>query len=125
MRKTKITLLAVLLVAALLVVATATGGTSSDPLVSKSYVDVTFFDKMISEIGTRADSAIASFKSKYIGKASDAVKIPYRDEILAEAVADEVLSSLQSEQQEQELWFAAAVQAGTSMPPHRICIHFD
>ena len=97
MRKAKITALAILLVASLLIAATATGGTPSDPLVSKSYVDVKFFDSMISEIETRVDSAVTSFKNKYIGKASDAVKIPYNDEIYADALADEVLDSLQSE----------------------------
>lgn len=97
MRKAKITALAILLVASLLIAATATGGTPSDPLVSKSYVDVKFFDSMISEIETRVDSAVTSFKNKYIEKASDAVKIPYNDEIYADALADEVLDSLQSE----------------------------
>ena len=97
MRKAKITVLAMLLVAALLIVATATGGTASDPLVSKSYVDVKFFDSIISEIETRVDSAVASFKNKYIGKASEAVKIPYNDELYADVVADKVLASLQSE----------------------------
>ena len=97
MRKAKITALAILLVASLLIAATATGGTPSDPLVSKSYVDLKFFDSMISEIETRVDSAVTSFKNKYIEKASDAVKIPYNDEIYADALADEVLDSLQSE----------------------------
>ncbi len=97
MRKAKITALAILLVASLLIAATATGGTPSDPLVSKSYVDVKFFDSMISEIETRVDSAVTSFKNKYIEKASDAVKISYNDEIYADALADEVLDSLQSE----------------------------
>ncbi len=96
-RRAKISVLAVMLVAALFVAATATGGSSADPLVSKSFVDVTFFDKMISELETRVDNAVASFKNKYITKASDAVKVSYDDDALTEAVADEVLASLQSE----------------------------
>lgn len=96
-RKAKLAVLAVMLVAALFVAATATGGSSADPLVSKSFVDVTFFDRMISEIETRVESAVASFKTKYIEKASGAATVSYNDDVLTQAVADEVLSSLQSE----------------------------
>ncbi len=97
MRKAKVIVLVVLLVAALFVAATANGGTSSDPLVSQSYVDVTFFENMISEIEERADRAIADFINKYFRKASDAVQISYDEEVYVDAVADEVLARLQSE----------------------------
>lgn len=97
MRKAKVTVLVVMLVAALFVAATANGGTSSDPLVSQSYVDVTFFENMLSEIEERADRAIADFTNKYFKKASDAVQISYDEKLYVDAVADEVLAGLQSE----------------------------
>ena len=97
MRRVKILALSVMLVAALFVAATANGGSSSDPLVSKSYVDVTFFKQIVSEIGDRADKAMADLKSKYFGRIADEAVVSYSDDALVTAVADEVLEQLQAE----------------------------
>ncbi len=94
-RRVKSIVLLVALVASLVFAAIASGGTSADPLVSKSFVDVTFFDNVISDVKTKVASAVSSFKSKYITKAQNAVKIPYNDDVFVSAVADEVIKNLQ------------------------------
>ena len=96
-RKVNAALLSVLLVLALLFAVAADGGTSSDPLVSKSYVDGKFFDGVISSVATRIDSAVKTFKNKYVTRASDAVRFDVNDDAYISAVADTVIDSLQSE----------------------------
>lgn len=97
LRKAKLAVLVVMLVAAMFVAATAAGGSSDDPIVSKSYVDVKFFDSMISEIEKKVDGAVEAFKTKYVSKTSDAVNISYDEGRYVDAIADEVIARLQSE----------------------------
>lgn len=96
-KRAKIISLTLALVAALMLVATASGGTAADPLVSKSFVDGTFFDKVISSAREKIESAVSSFKTEYSNKASSAAYVPPINESFAEAVADSVLDALQSE----------------------------
>ncbi|MBQ5778090.1 MAG: hypothetical protein IIV97_04645 [Oscillospiraceae bacterium] len=96
-RKVKAALLSVLLVMALLFAAAASGGTSSDPLVSKSYVDGRFFDGVISGATARIDSAVKSFTNKYVTRASEAANFDVNGDAYISAVADAVIDSLQSE----------------------------
>ncbi len=95
-RKVKVCLLSILLVGALLFAAVASGGTSDDPLVSQSYADGTFFDSVISNARAKVQSAVSSFKNKYISKADSAANIDIGDDASVSAFADTVLEALQS-----------------------------
>lgn len=81
----------------LLLTAFASGGSASDPVVSKSYVDGTFFKNTISQMTEKIENAITSLKSKYSTVAYGGVDgNKVRDEFTT-AVSDAVLYALQSE----------------------------
>ena len=67
-RPVTMTLLSVMLVIALFVSTAASGGTSDDPIVTKSYVDGAFFDKVISSAQSAVSSAVSSFTTEYSKK---------------------------------------------------------
>lgn len=94
-KRVKVFLLLLAFVAVLISSAFASGGSSADPLVSKSYADGTFFDNVVSDARARVSAAVSSFKNKYISRAEEAVKIPYNDGVFVSAVADAVLDSMQ------------------------------
>ena len=96
-KRAKVISLTLALVAALVLVATASGGTAEDPLVSKSFVDKTFFEKVIADARGKIENAVSSFKTEYLNKASSAAKVPSVNEPFLQEVADSVLESLQSE----------------------------
>ncbi len=96
-KRAKIISLTLALVAALVLVATASGGTAEDPLVSKSFVDKTFFEKVITDARGKIENAVSSFKTEYLNKISSVAKVPSVKEPFAQEVADSVLESLQSE----------------------------
>ena len=56
--------LMVVLCIALVLATSAQGGSSSDPVVSKSYVDGTFFESVIAAARAKAESSVSSFKNK-------------------------------------------------------------
>ena len=95
-RRVKTIVLLVALVASLVFAAIASGGTSADPLVSKSFVDGTFFDNVISDVRTKVASAVSSFKSKYINAAQNASDLSLLEDKFALGTAEAVLESLQS-----------------------------
>ncbi len=88
--------LAAVLCFALVLVTSAQGGSSSDPVVSKSYVDGTFFESVISAARNRIESSVSSFKNKYINAAKSAASVPSGEKELVSATADAVLRDLQS-----------------------------
>ncbi len=89
-------LLASLLVIMLVILASASGGTSSDPVVSKSYVDKTFFDSIISKVSGDVDAFMSSFKNKYSASFTSVVKnISVGDKYIDE-IASLTLEALQS-----------------------------
>ena len=88
--------LAAVLCFALVLVTSAQGGSSSDPVVSKSYVDGTFFESVISAARNRIESSVSSFKNKYINAAKSAASVPSGEKELIAATADAVLRDLQS-----------------------------
>ncbi|MBQ8004670.1 MAG: hypothetical protein IJ299_06230 [Oscillospiraceae bacterium] len=88
--------LMVVLCIALVLATSAQGGSSSDPVVSKSYVDGTFFESVIAAARAKAESSVSSFKNKYISAANNAVSVPSGETALVEKTADAVLSQLQS-----------------------------
>lgn len=90
-------LLAIALVMSLVFATSASGGSSSDPVVSKSYVDGTFFDSIIASAKSKVESSISSFKTKYTNLAKNAVTVSVSSEKMAEKTADAVLEKLQSE----------------------------
>ncbi len=90
-------LLAVLLALTLNFVAVASGGDSSDPVVSKSYLDVEFFNRMISYASEKLDGQLASIKTKYFSSLNKATSVSYSGEQVIELCADAVLERLQSE----------------------------
>ena len=94
-RRVKAIVLLVALVAALAFAAMASGGTSADPLVSKSFVDVTFFDNVISDVKTKVASAVSSFKSKYINAAEKASDLSLLEDKFVAGTAQAVLENLQ------------------------------
>ncbi len=88
--------LAAVLCFALVLVTSAQGGSSSDPVVSKSYVDGTFFESVISAARSKIESSVSSFKNKYINAAKSAAAVPSGEAELVAATADAVLRDLQS-----------------------------
>ncbi len=88
--------LAAVLCFALVFVTSAQGGSSSDPVVSKSYVDGTFFESVISAVRSKIESSVSSFKNKYINAAQSAASVPSGRAELVAATADAVLRDLQS-----------------------------
>ena len=94
-RRVKAIVLLVALVASLAFAAMASGGTSADPLVSKSFVDVTFFDNVISDVKTKVASAVSSFKSKYITAAEKASDLSLLEDKFVAGTAQAVLENLQ------------------------------
>lgn len=88
--------LAAVLCFALVLVTSAQGGSSSDPVVSKSYVDGTFFESVISAARNRIESSVSSFKNKYVNAAKSAASVPSGEKELIAATADAVLRNLQS-----------------------------
>jgi len=94
-RRLTAVLLAVALAMSLLLASSATGGSSSDPVVSKSYVDGVFFENTIAAATYKIETAIASFKTKYINAASSAAGLSLSDREVIDAVADKVLRDLQ------------------------------
>lgn len=88
--------LAAVLCFALVLVTSAQGGSSSDPVVSKSYVDGTFFESVISAARNRIESSVSSFKNKYVNAAKSAASVPSGEKELVSATADAVLRDLQS-----------------------------
>ena len=88
--------LAAVLCFALVLVTSAQGGSSSDPVVSKSYVDGTFFESLISAARNRIESSVSSFKNKYINAAQSAASVSSGEKELVAATADAVLRDLQS-----------------------------
>ena len=95
-RRAKSIVLLVALVASLAFAAMASGGTSADPLVSKSFVDGTFFDNVISDVKTKVASAVSSFKSKYVTAAQKAAEISSLGDRVAASMSGTVLEKLQS-----------------------------
>lgn len=90
-------LLAIALVMSLLFATSASGGSSSDPVVSKSYVDGTFFDSVIASAKSKIESSISSFKTKYTSLAENEATVSISSEAMIEKTADAVLEKLQSE----------------------------
>ena len=88
--------LAAVLCFALVLVTSAQGGSSSDPVVSKSYVDGTFFESVITSARNKIESSVSSFKNKYINGAKNAASVPSGEAELIAATADAVLRDLQS-----------------------------
>ena len=88
--------LAAVLCFALVIVTSAQGGSSSDPVVSKSYVDGTFFESVITSARNKIESSVSSFKTKYINAARNAASVPSGEKELVAATADAVLRDLQS-----------------------------
>lgn len=89
-------LLALALVMSLGLATFASGGSSSDPVVSKSYVDGAFFESVIAGARSKIESSISSFKNKYINAADSAANISMSDAAVVEATANAVLRDLQS-----------------------------
>lgn len=88
--------LAAVLCFALVLVTSAQGGSSSDPVVSKSYVDGTFFESVISAARNKIESSVSSFKNKYVNAAKSAASVPSGEKELVAVTADAVLRDLQS-----------------------------
>lgn len=88
--------LAAVLCFVLVLVTSAQGGSSSDPVVSKSYVDGTFFESVISSVRSKIETSVSSFKNKYINAAQSAARVPSGEKELIAATADAVLRDLQS-----------------------------
>ncbi len=80
----------------LVLVTSAQGGSSSDPVVSRSYVDGTFFNGVIASARSKIESSVSSFKTKYINAASSAASVPSGKAEILDATADAVLRDLQS-----------------------------
>ena len=89
--------LASLLVVMLILLASASGGTSSDPVVSKSYVDKTFFDSVISKAGEDIDAFVSSFKNKYKESFDAEIKNISVADKYVDAIASLTLEVLQSQ----------------------------
>ena len=89
-------LLSVLLVMSLFFAAAASGGSSSDPVVSKSYVDGTFTENLLKSAQSKIESAISSFKSKYISRAENSVNVSISGDAAVEACAEATLRYLQN-----------------------------
>ena len=87
--------LAAVLCFALVIVTSAQGGSSSDPVVSKSYVDGTFFENVITSARNKIESSVSSFKNKYINAARGAASVPSGEKEIVAATADAVLRDLQ------------------------------
>lgn len=90
-------LLLVALVMSLFLSATASGGSASDPVVSKSYVDVTFFQSVIASATEKIDSWVSSLKTKYSDKAENAAGRMVSQDKVADFAAEAVLRKLQSQ----------------------------
>ncbi len=90
-------LLAVLLALTLNFVAIASGGESSDPVVSKSYLDVEFTNRMLSYASEKLDSWLSSIKTEYLNSLNKAASVSYSKEQIIELCAGAVLERLQSE----------------------------
>lgn len=88
-------LLAFALALSLSIVSLASGGSTSDPVVSKSYVDTTFFNSVINSAASKSDNKTSSFKTEYLNKLNSVVGAISNGELEA-AVADEVLNTLQA-----------------------------
>ncbi len=100
MRKVCIALIILLFAMSLLWAAGASGGTASDPIVTKSYVDGAFRENVIANAAQKFSSAFGSFVSKYITKAErlyDEANADLHGDEFIEATAEAVLSRLQAQ----------------------------
>ncbi len=100
MRKACLGLLMLLFAMSLLWAAGASGGTGSDPIVTKSYADGAFRENVISNAGAKIASAFDSFVSKYIIQAErlyNGVDLGLHGDEIVENTAEAVLSRLQSQ----------------------------
>ncbi len=95
-RRITAALLAAVLVMSLTFLSSASGGTTSDPVVSKSYVDTTFFESVIASAAAKAEAAISSFKTEYAKKISSVTTGAISGDALVEKTAEAVLLDLQS-----------------------------
>lgn len=90
-------LLLVALVMSLFVSTSASGGSASDPVVSKSYVDVTFFQSVVASAAEKIDSWVSSLKTKYFGVAENSADVKVSHSKVADFAAEAVLRRLQSQ----------------------------
>ncbi|MBR5542643.1 MAG: hypothetical protein IKU65_00920 [Oscillospiraceae bacterium] len=96
-RRVRAAALVLALAVCLAFVAAASGGTASDPVVSKSYVDGTFFNSVISAASEKIENAVSSFKTKYVQKAEEKASVVLSEQSFTDAVAAATLRALQSE----------------------------
>ena len=90
-------LLSVALVMSLFLSTSASGGSSSDPVVTKSYVDVTFFQSAISNATAKINSWASSLKTKYSERAESYVSESNIRDKVVDLTAEAVLRRLQSQ----------------------------
>ena len=87
-------LLSVALVMSLFLSTSASGGSSSDPVVTKSYVDVTFFQSAISNATAKINSWASSLKTKYSERAESYVSESNIRDKVVDLTAEAVLRRL-------------------------------
>ncbi len=90
-------LLFAMLVMSLFLFTSASGGSASDPVVSKSYVDVTFFQSLMANVTEKIDSRVLSLKTEYSGKADNAVSGTKIYNKAVDFAAEVILRRLQSQ----------------------------
>ena len=89
-------LLASALIISLCIVAAASGGSASDPVVSKSYVDGNFFEKVIANARVKAESAVSSLRNKLESKINANANPSIKGGGYVSATADAVLERLRA-----------------------------
>lgn len=81
----------------LAIAASASGGTASDPVVSKSYVDGTFFENAVASAAAKIDSAVSALTAKYRNLTDTIPSVSLYDEKVIDMTAERVFSELQKE----------------------------
>ena len=95
-RRFRVLTLVIALVMSLGLVAAASGGSAADPVVSKSYVDGVFFERVIANARTAVESALNSFRSKYISRINSESNASVSSDSFVSATADAVLRGLRA-----------------------------
>ncbi len=87
--------LAVMIALSLIIAVCASGGTAADPVVSKSYVDGSFFDNAVANAAAKIDSAAAALRTKCEKIIESLTFVSLSDDDIADKTSEKVLAELQ------------------------------